>query len=84
MVTEVGTMSTRGQITIPKLIREALGVRPGDKLRFDFEHGKGAILRKAETPKLTEILDKLGSTDQSSVVLQRRLRREWSKRARRR
>ncbi|MGI0128885.1 MAG: AbrB/MazE/SpoVT family DNA-binding domain-containing protein, partial [Thermoplasmata archaeon] len=45
MATEVGTLSTKGQITIPKDIRDALGIRPGDKVRFDLEAGERAVLQ---------------------------------------
>jgi AbrB family looped-hinge helix DNA binding protein len=38
-------LTSKGQITIPKEIRERLGVGPGDKLRFLVnEHGKVQIL----------------------------------------
>ncbi len=83
MATEVGTLSTKGQITIPKDIREALGIRPGDKVRFDLEAGERAVLQKAEPSRLTEILGRLGPSKEAGVTYQRRVRREWSQRSHR-
>ncbi len=80
MATAVGTISTKGQVTIPKDIRDALGMRPGDKIRFDLERGDRAVLQKAEPSRLTEILGRLGPSRETAVSQQRRLRREWSER----
>jgi AbrB family looped-hinge helix DNA binding protein len=83
MATEVGTLSTKGQVTIPKDIRAALHLRPGDKVLFDVEGGDSARVRKAEPSQLVEILDRLGATKESGVAFQRRLRREWDRPRRR-
>jgi AbrB family looped-hinge helix DNA binding protein len=83
MSTEVGTVSTKGQVTIPKDIREALRIRAGDKVLFDLLGGDRAVVRKAEPSRMTEILDRLGPTKETGVEFQRRLRREWSRRDRR-
>lgn len=81
MATEMGKMSTKGQVTIPKDVRDALGVRPGDRVRFDIEAGERVLLRKAEPSRLTEILDRLGPAPEAGLDFQRRVRREWSARA---
>ena len=78
MATEVGTLSTKGQVTIPKDIRDALGIRPGDKVRFDLQGGERAVLQKAEPSKMTDILGRLGPSRESGVAIQRRLRRDWA------
>jgi AbrB family looped-hinge helix DNA binding protein len=83
MATEVGTLSTKGQVTIPKDIREALHLRPGDKVVFDVEGGDSARVRKAEPSRLIEILDRLGPMKETGVEFQRRLRREWDRPRRR-
>jgi AbrB family looped-hinge helix DNA binding protein len=36
---EVATLAAKGQVTIPMAIREALGLRQGDTLRWDLEAG---------------------------------------------
>jgi len=78
MATEIGTVSTKGQVTIPKDIRRALRIRPGDKVLFDMEGGDRAVVRKAEPARLLEILDRLGPAEESGMEFQRRLRLEWS------
>jgi AbrB family looped-hinge helix DNA binding protein len=83
MATEIGTVSTKGQVTIPTDIRKALRIRPGDKILFDLEGGDRVLVRKAEPNRLNEILDRLGPTKETGLEMQRRLRREWSRRARR-
>lgn len=41
-----GTISEKGQITVPKPLRDRLGIRGGDRLEFTEEHG-GLVMRKA-------------------------------------
>jgi antitoxin PrlF len=43
------TVSEKGQVTIPKPIRERLGIRPGEVLEFDEHPGGGVVARKAAT-----------------------------------
>jgi AbrB family looped-hinge helix DNA binding protein len=83
VTTDIGTVSTKGQVTVPKEIRDALHIRAGDKLIFDVEGGDRALLRKADPQRLTAILDRLGPLKETGVEMQRRLRREWTRRDRR-
>jgi antitoxin PrlF len=50
----VTSLSTKGQIIIPKSIREALGLRPGVKIIVELE-GDGVILRPVEGIGLLEL-----------------------------
>lgn len=51
------TVGTKGQVVIPAEAREALGIKPGDKLYVTGSRGKGAIgLIKEE--RLEELLNK--------------------------
>jgi antitoxin PrlF len=40
------TISEKGQVTVPKRLRDRLGIRAGDRLEFTEEHG-GLVMRKA-------------------------------------
>jgi AbrB family looped-hinge helix DNA binding protein len=45
-------LTSKGQITVPKVVRDALGVEPGDQVVFRVE-GRRAIV--ARTPRLLEL-----------------------------
>ncbi|MGH7858727.1 MAG: AbrB/MazE/SpoVT family DNA-binding domain-containing protein [Candidatus Binatia bacterium] len=42
-----GKLSAKSQVTIPKKVREAIGVEPGDTVVYEIR-GKVALLRKAQ------------------------------------
>jgi antitoxin PrlF len=43
------TVSEKGQVTIPKPIRDRLGIRAGEVLEFDEEAGRAIVARKVAT-----------------------------------
>jgi antitoxin PrlF len=48
------TMTTKGQVTIPKVVRDALGVRSGDRVAF-YVHANGSVTVQAETVDLLSL-----------------------------
>ena len=40
----IATVTTKGQVTIPKAIRDQMGIRPNDKVDFILEDGR-VVLR---------------------------------------
>lgn len=40
----VATMTSKGQLTIPKAIREALGLHEGDQVRFEMDLEQGRVV----------------------------------------
>ena len=53
----MGTVSvtSKGQVTIPKRVRQALGITPGSKVEFDVEGGSARLkLVKREEPSRIE------------------------------
>ncbi|MBX3070531.1 MAG: AbrB/MazE/SpoVT family DNA-binding domain-containing protein [Thermomicrobiales bacterium] len=72
-MTSIATLQSRGQLTIPKDVREAVHVRPGDTL-FCYVDGPSTI-RLEVRPRLTwrEILDQYSSDESLDVE---RIRRE--------
>ena len=47
---EVATITSKGQITLPKPIRQALGVDAGGKVAFDFTGGRVIVTRVTDEP----------------------------------
>ena len=45
-------MTSKGQVTVPKKIRELGGLRPGEEVHFAFEGGK-VVLYPGSAPGLT-------------------------------
>ncbi len=41
------TMTVKGQVTIPKRVREALRLAPGDSIDFDVNHEGQVVVQKA-------------------------------------
>ena len=70
----VGKLSKRGQIVIPKEIRDRMGIKPGDGIIFKIQDGK-IILEKIQE-KVKDIL-KAGGHIEPSLEFQKKLRDEW-------
>jgi AbrB family looped-hinge helix DNA binding protein len=43
-------VTVKGQVTIPKPIRDRLGLTPGSRVAFDIDPDGKVVLRKAEAP----------------------------------
>lgn len=70
----VGKMSKKGQIVIPKEIRERFGIMPGDAVIFKVK-GDKIIIEKVEQ-KMSEILMDSEPVE-DSLEFQKKLREEW-------
>ncbi len=71
----VGSVTSRGRVTIPKGIRDSLDIAKGDQLVF-LKEGDMVIIRKVKDEKLTTLLEAHKPMAESGVSFQRRLRRE--------
>jgi AbrB family looped-hinge helix DNA binding protein len=56
-MTYSGSVTSKGQVTVPKEIRERLGLKTGDRLEFVVEKGR-TIVRKQANPAETNPFDK--------------------------
>lgn len=43
----MSTITTKGQVTIPKPVRERLGVKPGDKIAFELTEDGRVLIERA-------------------------------------
>jgi AbrB family looped-hinge helix DNA binding protein len=69
------TLAERGQIVIPKQARDALGIKPGSKLRLRIEEGRILIEKKVQLDLsrwLGSAIDDGLSTDQALTELRGR------------
>jgi len=69
-------VAERGQVTIPKRLRERLGVKPGTVLEFSEDHGRLIAVKSGGIDPVGEVLGCLGKKlDTDSVMAQLRGRR---------
>lgn len=45
-------LSSKGQVTVPKAVRDALGVKQGDEIVFRVEGNRAVLARTADFPSL--------------------------------
>ena len=74
----VSSVTSKGQVTIPKEIRDSLGITKGDRVLF-LKEGDVVIIRKVNDEKLSDLLESHKPMKESSLKFQRRLRKEWQK-----
>ena len=72
----VSPVSEKGQVTIPKEIRDSLKLKKGDRVVF-LEADEKVIIRKAKSEKLSETLKNQKPWSEGSLQHQRKLRKEW-------
>jgi AbrB family looped-hinge helix DNA binding protein len=77
-MSEVGVspVSEKGQVTIPKEIRDALKLKKGDRVVF-IDKDDQVILRKAKSERLSETLQNQEPWKEGALELQKKLRKEW-------
>jgi AbrB family looped-hinge helix DNA binding protein len=85
---ETATLSSKGQIVIPKPIRDAHRWKPGTRLVVE-DSAEGILIRPAHSFQETELAQGLGCTgykgpaiavEKMNSEIDQALRKEWSKR----
>ena len=83
-VLDMAKVTTKGQVTIPKAIRDALGVKTGDKILF-VDNGDGtAVMRNATLAAFSELREAFAGaaeeagleTEEDVVAMIKEIRRE--------
>jgi AbrB family looped-hinge helix DNA binding protein len=62
-------VAERGQVTIPKVLRERLGIRPGTVLEFNEEQGKLVAVKATAMDTIDQFYGKLGSGRRTDDVM---------------
>lgn len=70
-------VTAKGQVTIPKGVREALGIHPGDEIEFETRDGTAVIKKATDNP--FERWRGVAETDQSVDERMRELRGDRGK-----
>ena len=65
----LATLTTKGQLTIPKKIRESLKLHRGDKVEFIITQNREAIIRPI-SKKVDEIFCKLHNSTRKPVSIE--------------
>lgn len=75
-----GTVTSKGQVTIPKQIREKLGLTAGTELEFVLEEDGTIRIRPTEPPleRLRAIKEQLADHEVDIDRMRRESKREWS------
>lgn len=66
---EQTTLTSKGQVTIPKNIRDYLGLHAGDKIEFAFNE-KNEVILKPITKKVDEVFGMLYQPQQTAVTIE--------------
>ncbi len=72
---EVSRISAKGQVTIPKTIRELLNLNEGDRVAFLEENGK-IVITKASLIALNELQDALSKDAKEKSITEEELLNE--------
>jgi len=68
-------VSEKGQVTIPKRLRERLGIRAGEVLDFEEDHGRLVATQLKARDAVDELFGILNGKDKTDTIM-RRLRGE--------
>ena len=63
-------VAVRGQVTIPKILRERLGIRPGTVLDFEEDHGRLIAVKAATTDAIDQVYGKFGRGRRTETIMQ--------------
>jgi AbrB family looped-hinge helix DNA binding protein len=73
---ETCTVTKKGQVTIPKRLRQLLDIRVGEKVTFDIENEK-IVIRKLVDEPIEDLVGLGKGIFEYSMGYQRKIRDEW-------
>ena len=62
------SLTQKGQVTIPKKVRIALGLKPGDEVDFDMNNSKVLVIKKPKKLPFEKWLGCLGKHKTSELM----------------
>ncbi len=78
-VSESATITSKGQVTIPKRIRDSLGLQPGTEVEFIVAEDGTIHVRPKQPPleRLRTVRDRLADRDVDLETMRRASKRAW-------
>jgi antitoxin PrlF len=67
---EDSTLTSKGQVTIPKSIRDRLGIKPGDRVTFT-AMPDGAVILRAKNRSIADLAGILFEEDREPVPIEK-------------
>jgi len=64
-------IAERGQVTIPKTLRERLGMKPGTILEFTEERGRLVAVKSEEKDSISRVIGCLGKGKSTDAMMAR-------------
>lgn len=79
-MSETARVTSKGQVTIPKGVRERLGIEEGEDVEFTVNEDGTVTLRPQKSPReeLDEVRERLSSLDVDVDELIRESKQAWS------
>ncbi len=79
-MSETARVTSKGQVTIPKEVRERLGIEEGEDVEFTVNEDGTVTLRPQKSPReeLDEVRERLSSLDVDVDELIRESKQAWS------
>lgn len=62
-----GTMTSKGQTTVPSEVRDILGLKAGDKIRY--VHRDGNVMIRAKNKRAIDLLGKFHDPDRAPITV---------------
>ncbi len=80
-MTKKAKISKKGQVTIPKSIREKLGIEPGDRISFNIRGEEAVIYPEIEEPlkEMKELRTKVRFDKEEIDEMIEESKKKWSK-----
>jgi antitoxin PrlF len=66
----LATLTTKGQVTIPKVVRDSLRLHAGDKVEFVITESREALLRPI-TKKVDDVFGRLHMTGRKPISIEK-------------
>lgn len=70
---EVSRMTSKGQVTIPKSIRERLNLKEGDRVAFIEDENGNVTIKKASTLVFNRLADKIARMAEEEGITEEKL-----------